>query len=74
MTDKTEWVSCFFGIIGAFTVASNTAFSGYGYFPFLVGAVGYCYVSFCKKDVPLFLLNLTFAVANTLGIIRWIIL
>ena len=74
MIDKIEWSACAFGIIGAFTVASNTPYSPFGYIPFFLGAVGYCYVSFIKRDVPLFLLNVTFAAANVLGILRWLIL
>jgi hypothetical protein len=67
-----EWFACAFGIIGAFTVATNTPFSGYGYIPFFLGAIGYLIVAYNRRDVPLFLLNLVFAMANTIGIVRWI--
>ena len=69
-----EWVSCAFGIIGAFTVAAKMNISGFGYIPFFLGSFGYCFVAVYRKNVPLFLLNLTFMAANTLGLVRWIIL
>ena len=74
MINKIEWAACIFGIMGAFTVASNTSLSPYGYIPFLLGAMGYVYVAYERRDVPLFMLNMVFACANLLGILRWIIL
>lgn len=74
MVNKIEWFAAMFGIIGAFTVASNTAFSGWGYIPFLIGAMGYIFVAYTRRDIPLFLLNMVFACANMMGILRWLLL
>ena len=74
MVNKIEWAACTLGIVGAFTVALNATFSGYGFIPFLLGALGYCYVALTHRNIALFLLNLTFALANILGIFKWIIL
>jgi nicotinamide riboside transporter PnuC len=73
MGSKLEWIGAAFGIIGAFTVASHTGVSGYGYIPFLIGAVAYVIHSWQIRNVPLLLLNATFATANIYGITQWIV-
>ena len=72
MVNKIEWLGCIGGIIGAFTVASNTQYSGFGFIPFLIGALAYIYVAFKNGNAQLFLLNIVFACANIIGIFRWL--
>jgi nicotinamide riboside transporter PnuC len=72
MVNKIEWLACVTGIIGAFTVASNTQYSGFGFIPFLIGALAYIYVAVRIQNVKLFLLNVVFACANLVGIFRWL--
>ena len=72
MGKALEWIGACFGIIGAFMVASHTGVSGYGYIPFLIGAVAYVIHSYRIRNFPLLLLNATFATANIYGITQWI--
>lgn len=72
MGKTLEWIGAGFGILGAFMVASHSTVSGYGYIPFLIGAVAYVIHSWQIKNVPLFALNLTFATANIYGITQWL--
>ena len=70
MVIKTlAWVGCIGGIVGAFLVANEMRF---GYIPFFIGAIAYCIVAYQKKDKPLLLLNLVYAIANLNGLIRWL--
>ena len=72
MLNKIEWLACAGGIIGSFLVASNTQYSGFGFIPFLIGALAYIYVAIKIKNEKLFLLNVVFASANIVGIFRWL--
>ena len=56
MVNKIEWIACAGGIIGAFTVASNSQYSGFGFIPFLIGALAYIYVAWEIQNPKLFLL------------------
>jgi nicotinamide riboside transporter PnuC len=72
MNNKIEWVGCIGGVIGAFLVASNTTISGFGFIPFLIGAIAYMIVAYQTMNPRLFLLNAVFASANIIGIYRWL--
>lgn len=72
MNNKIEWVGCIGGVLGAFFVASNSTISGYGFIPFLIGAIAYMWVAVEAMNPRLFLLNVVFACANITGIVRWL--
>jgi hypothetical protein len=72
MGSTLEWIGACFGMLGAFMVASHTGVSGFGYIPFLIGAVAYVIHSYRIKNTPLLLLNSVFTTANLYGITQWL--
>lgn len=67
---RMEWIAAICGIIGAMLVALNIGAATIGYCFFLVGAVSYLIVAFSIRNVPLFYLNLVFAITNIIGLVR----
>jgi nicotinamide riboside transporter PnuC len=66
-----KWIGTIASIIGSFLVAMT--FAGIGYIFFLIGSGAWLYVAIKSKDYPLLILNLTFFVANIIGIWNYVI-
>lgn len=71
MITLLEWVGSLFGVLGALTVASNTRFSPWGWWLFLVSSSALCAYSILAQAWGLLLLNSCFVGTNLLGLLRW---
>lgn len=64
-----SWIGTLASILGSFLVAFGIASTGY--VAFLVGSFSWLVVAYRRRDRALGLLNLTFFVANIVGIVRY---
>lgn len=68
-----QWIGCAFGVFGAFLLALNTRFSGWGFVSFL--ASNGCWIGFAVlTNAPgLFYMQVAFTGTSLLGIYRWVL-
>lgn len=65
------WLGTVSSVIGAFLVASKLP--SIGYCLFLVGSASWLIVGASKRDYPLVVLNVTFLLANILGVYNYVL-
>jgi len=69
-----KWTGAAMGVSGAFMVASNNEVSGYGYIPFLIGAI-FIVIAFARqKEWSMVFLHGIYGAINLYGIFKWLIL
>ena len=70
MTDIFEWAGCFFGLLGAFLLATNSRISRYGWIAFLVANVLMVALALSIGRHGLLLQQLGFTATSVLGLYR----
>ena len=66
-----EWIGTIFGVIGAALLASNTRYSRYGWWFFLVSSSSMAAYGLSLQSWGILTLNVVFTGTNILGILRW---
>jgi len=66
----TEWTGTIFGITGAALLSSNTKYSSWGWWLFLISSLSLCLFAALSSAWGLLLLNAAFVSTNVTGIIR----
>jgi len=68
-----EWLGCITGVIGAFLLALNNEWSGWGFVAFLLSNVFWIAFGVLKKTHGLITMQLVFTITSLLGVYRWMI-
>ena len=71
MIDAIEWISCGFGLAGAFLVATNSRLSKWGWICFLMSNVGWICYAVSTHANGLLLQQLGFTATSMYGIKQW---
>ncbi len=66
----TEWIGTIFGITGAALLSSNTKYSPWGWWLFLISSLSLCLFAALSSAWGLLLLNTAFVSTNVTGIVR----
>lgn len=73
LSNALKWIGTVGGVSGAFLLAANVPVSGWGYVPFLMGALALVGWGVLIKEPAIWLLNGVFCMANLVGIWRWLL-
>lgn len=68
-----EWAGSLLGLLGAFLVARNDRWSGYGFIAFLASNVFLIGFALLAEKFGLLTMQLGFTVTSALGIYHWLI-
>ncbi len=68
-----KWVGTITGVVGAFILALNIPFSGWGWTLFLISSVTWTFAGAVMKDVSLVVLQFAFVLVDVIGIWRWLL-
>lgn len=68
-----DWAGLFFGIIGAYLVASNTPLSPYGWLFFFASSIFLTAYTLYRREFRMAVLQIVFVGSNVLGIYRYLI-
>lgn len=67
-----EWAGAITGVIGAGLLATNTAYSGWGFASFLVSNLFWIAFSVKKRSYGLLSMQVLFTATSLLGVYRWL--
>jgi hypothetical protein len=71
MIAAMEWTGCTFGLLGAFLLATNTRFSGWGFVAFLVSNAAWIGFAAALGAGGLLMQQAGFTFTSLLGLYRW---
>jgi nicotinamide riboside transporter PnuC len=71
MADVLQWAGCIFGLTGAFLLALNNRYSGYGFYLFLISNAAWIAFAMLTSVQALSVQNIGFTLTSLLGIYRW---
>jgi hypothetical protein len=71
MANLLQWAGCIFGLSGAFLLALNNRFSGYGFYLFLVSNAAWIAFAMLTSVQALSVQNIGFTLTSLIGIYRW---
>ena len=69
-----KWIGTASGAGGALLISLNIPESGWAFALFLVSSLSWTAAGLIERDVPLWLLNLTFVGIDIVGIVRWLVI
>lgn len=69
-----EWVGSLVGMFGAFVLAANEPWSGYGWLAFFVSNIAWIRFAVLTKTRSLLLMQMGFLITTIIGICRWLVL
>lgn len=71
--EKVEWAGCVLGLIGAFVLACNQQWSGWGFVAFLASNVCWIIWGLKRKANAILAMQAGFTLTSITGIMRWIV-
>lgn len=71
MMKITQWLGCFFSLLGAFLLALNCQYSGWGFVAFLAANICWIIYAWIGRVPGLMLQNLGFLATSLIGIYNY---
>lgn len=72
MIVASQWLGCFFSVVGSLLLASRTQWSAYGWLVAIVGNLAWIAFGWIGNAQSVLFQSLSFALINAIGAYRWL--
>jgi hypothetical protein len=73
MIETIEWVGCITGLIGAYLLALNNRYSGWGFVLFLLSNVAWIAFGLMSHATGMVVMQFGFTITSLMGVWKWLV-